>query len=75
MSEMPATNLFDIMDELDPREQLDKMLVLLRSALMNPNDWDMHLKSMSARGMQQLLGMWSETVFDEGEQRGKKKSR
>ena len=62
MSQMPIMRVIPIMAETDPTRQVMMLIDLLRSAVMNPKDWDRTLSKMSMEELQGVIQKWTATL-------------
>lgn len=76
MNQLPISRMMPIMAETDGMRQLLLLIELMKSALLDPKDWENYLEHATLETMQRVIGDWTATIEDEPEKRhGKKKSR
>lgn len=77
LSEIPVMRILPIMAEDNGAKQFEMLLELIKSALLNPADWDERMSMMSVGSLQQCVHLWMESlevdVTGKGKNNGKKK--
>lgn len=77
LSEIPVIRILPIMAEEDGAQQFKMLVELIKSALLNPADWDERIATMSVGSLQRCMHLWMESLEIEpvrkGNKHGKKK--
>jgi hypothetical protein len=75
MNQLPVMRVLPVMSEQDPNKQMLLIMDLIKSALMEPDDWDKHIAGISIDGLTNVMAQWAKTLPGEEEANGKKKRR
>jgi hypothetical protein len=75
LSQMPVMRVLPIVSEQEPARQMQMLVDLLKSALVDPLDWDNHLQLVSLESLHHCINEWTKSFELEGKRHGKKKRR
>ena len=73
MNQLPVMRVLPVMSEQDPNKQMEMLMDLIKSALMEPDDWDKHVAGISIDGLMNVMSQWGSTLQGEESSNGKKK--
>lgn len=65
LNQLPVLRVIPVMSEEDPNKQMVLIMDLLKSALMDPADWDRCVSGISVEGLHKALGEWTKTIVGE----------
>lgn len=62
LSQLPVMRVLPVIAEPDPSKQMALIMELLKSALMDPADWDKCVSGVSLEGLHSIMTQWSKTL-------------
>lgn len=62
LNQLPVMRVLPVLSEEDPKKQMMLMIDLLKSALMDPADWDRCIAGISLAGLEAVMLEWSKSL-------------